>query len=231
MLAQSNLLLTLKIMGSHTYDNKPWEYFGQGRTEMLKFVPDSSRTLLEVGCGKGEFMANIKSRRALHGTGVEPYPEAAVMARQHFDEVLEAGIDDAVAQLLGRSFDCIVFNDVLEHLVDPWAALRMVKPLLSAGGCVVASIPNMRFWPVLKGLFLHGNWEYADTGVLDRTHLRFFTRSTMNDLFTSSGYRIEHMEGINKIALPWKVALLNRLIGNRLDDTRFTQFACVARAA
>jgi 2-polyprenyl-3-methyl-5-hydroxy-6-metoxy-1,4-benzoquinol methylase len=218
-------------MSSHTYDNKPPEYFGQGRSEMLKFVPDSTRKLLEVGCGKGEFVAKLKATRALRTTGVEPYPDAAVEARKHFDVVLESGIDDAVTQLLGCQFDCIVFNDVLEHMVDPWAVLRAIKPLLTETGCVVASIPNMRYWPVLNDLFIHANWEYADTGVLDRTHLRFFTRSTISELFTSSGYRVERMEGINAIELPWKVALLNRLIGQRFDDTRFTQFACVARAA
>lgn len=229
--AQPNLLLNLNIMNSHTYDNKSAEYFGQGRTEMLKFVPDNTRSLLEVGCGKGEFVAKLKAQRALHATGVEPYPDAAAEARQHFDVVLQSGIDDAVAQLPGCQFDCIVFNDVLEHLVDPWAVLRMVKPLLSADGCVVASIPNVRFWPVLNALFQHGEWDYADDGVLDRTHLRFFTRSTMSELFKSSGYRVELMEGINAVELPWKVALLNRLIGQRFNDSRFTQFACVARAA
>ena len=218
-------------MNSHTYDNKPVEYFGQGRTEMMQFVPDNTRTLLEVGCGKGEFVAGLKARHALHATGVEPYTEAAAIARQHFDVILEADIDGALAQLPRHKFDCIVFNDVLEHLVDPWAVLRAVKPLLSEGGCIVASIPNMRFWPVLNELFQHASWKYVDVGVLDRTHLRFFTRSTMSDLFISTGYTVDRMEGINSIKLPWKAALLNLLTGQRFDDTRFTQFACIARSA
>ena len=217
-------------MNSHTYDNKPKEYFGQGRSEMMKFVPGGIRTLLEIGCGKGEFVALLKTQHPIHATGVEPFPEAAAVARRHFDVLFETSIDDALTQMQGQKFDCIVFNDVLEHLVDPWAVLRSVKPLMAENGRVVASIPNMRFWPVLNALFLHGSWDYADAGVLDRTHLRFFTRSTIRNLFDTSGLKVERMEGINKIELPWKIALLNRFIGHRFDDTQFTQFACVARA-
>ena len=218
-------------MNSHTYDNKPKEYFGQGRSEMMTFIPDGVRTLLEVGCGKGEFVALLKTQRPIHATGVEPFAEAAAVARQHFDVLLETSFDEAVAQMQGQKFDCVVFNDVLEHLVDPWAALRSVKPLMAKNGCVVASIPNVRFWPVLNALFLQASWTYADAGVLDRTHLRFFTRSSIRDLFDTTGLRVERMEGINKIALPWKIALVNRLIGHRFDDTQFTQFACVAKMA
>jgi 2-polyprenyl-3-methyl-5-hydroxy-6-metoxy-1,4-benzoquinol methylase len=218
-------------MTSHAYDDKPAGYFDQGRPEMVKFVPETTRTLLEVGCGKGDFVGLLKTKWPIHATGVEPYAQAAEIARQRFDVILESGIDDAIAQLDGAKFDCIVFNDVLEHLVDPWAVLRAIKPLLSNSGCVVASIPNIRFWPVLNALFLHASWEYAEAGVLDRTHLRFFTRSTIQSLFKSSGLQLHRMEGINEIQLPWKIGVLNRLAGNRFGDTRFPQFACVARAA
>jgi len=216
-------------MTSNTYENKPTEYFGQSRPEMMQFVPDSVQTLLEIGCGEGDFVALLKSKRSVHATGVEPFPAAAAIARQRFDVLLENSLDVALVQIQGQKFDCIVFNDVLEHLVDPWAALRLVKPLLAENGCVVASIPNVRFWPVLNALFLRASWIYTDAGVLDRTHLRFFTRSTIRDLFDSVGLKVNRMEGINKIELPLKISLLNRLTGRRFDDTQFTQFACVAR--
>jgi 2-polyprenyl-3-methyl-5-hydroxy-6-metoxy-1,4-benzoquinol methylase len=217
-------------MISHTYDNKPVAYFGLGRDEMLPFVSPSARTLLEVGCGKGAFVASLKARQAIHATGIEPYAAAAALARAHFDEIIELGVDEAVHQLRGRLFDCIVFNDVLEHMVDPWSVLRGVKQLLGPSGRLVASIPNIRYFPVLKPLVLDGSWQYQDYGVLDRTHLRFFTRSGILSLFDLAGYRVEAIQGINATTFSWKVKLLNRLMGGRLDDTRYQQFACVARA-
>ena len=94
---------------------------------------------------------------------------------------------------------------------------------------VVASLPNVRYYPVLKELMLTKNFEDQDSGVLDRTHLRFFTEASMGRLFADTGYRTVSVEGIKTSPLPWKLGLLNKFLYGALDDTRYMQFAVSAR--
>lgn len=95
-------------------------------------------------------------------------------------------------------FDAIFFIDVLEHVLDPWSLLRHAKGDLAPGGRVVAAIPSIQYAPVVRQL-LRGRWDYADTGTLDRTHLRFFTRDTMIEMFMGAGYVVERCEGVNSV--------------------------------
>lgn len=113
--------------------------------------------------------------------------------------------------------------------MDPWVTLASVKPLLAKAGVVVASLPNMRYMPVFKELVLQGSWRYRQDGVMDKTHLRFFTKSSIVALFSDSGYVVDAIAGINGIEFPWKFGLLNALLNQRLADTQYQQYACVAR--
>lgn len=184
--------------------------------------------ILEVGCGEGEFAANLKGERAVNITGIEPFESAASVALARLDRVLVADVNTGIDKLQNERFDCVVCNDVLEHLVDPWDTLKRLHPLVATGGVLVASLPNMRFMPVLKDLVIKGEWRYVGQGVMDRTHLRFFTQKSMRSLFEESGYNVTHMQGINAIQFPWKFRLLNSLTRGALADAQFQQFACVA---
>ena len=218
-------------MSDTSYAAKAQTYFANRREEMLAFVPAAARTVLEVGCGNAEFAELLKSRRAVHVTGIEAFAGAADVARQRVDRLLNCSIEAALPLLGSARFDCIVLNDVLEHLVDPWAVLGQLREWLAPGGVVVASIPNMRYLPVFKDFVLRGLWRYQQEGVMDRTHLRFFTRRSMLELFEAAGYVVQRMQGINPIQVSWKFDLLNALTRQSLADTRFQQFACVARPA
>jgi 2-polyprenyl-3-methyl-5-hydroxy-6-metoxy-1,4-benzoquinol methylase len=219
-------------MSEFSYAAKSVTYFKYGRVEMLPFVPAGARNVLEIGCGEGEFASNLKGAGPdVRVTGVEPFLAAAQVAQGRLDRVLAVDVDAALDQLAGECFDCVVCNDVLEHLADPWAVLRSLRPLLGPRGTLVASLPNMRFMPVFKDLVLKGQWTYTNQGVMDRTHLRFFTRTGMQDLFTTCGFRVRTIEGINSIDFPWKFGLLNRLVGGALSDCRYQQFACVAESS
>ena len=208
-------------------------YYEQSRPEVRPFVPPGCLRVLEIGCSEGRFMAGLKAERAgIYAVGVEPYPDAATKAAGVFDRLVQAPVEAALDQLGDEApFDCVVANDVLEHLVDPWNVLQRICARLAPDGCVVASLPNIRHWPTLNALFLGGRWDYAEAGVLDRTHLRFFTRKSLPELFERAGFALTTCAGINAAELPWKIALLNRMLSGRFDDTRYQQFVCVAHRA
>lgn len=154
--------------------------------------------------------------------GVEPDPVAAARAAAVYDEVIVGHFPECVG---GRTFDCIVMNDVLEHMEDPWSAVAAAAGLLAGDGRIVASIPNVRYIAVLVRLALRGRWDYAESGILDVSHLRFFTRSSIEELFAGEGLVIERLEPINPLLRPGASLLL----WGPLRDTRFMNFAVVAR--
>src|SRR5690606_2217936 len=111
--------------------------------------------------------------------GVEPVATARRLAIDTgaYDEVYGGYFPDAISG--GHRFDCIVFNDVLEHMIDPWSTLESARAFLTPNGKVVASIPNIIYLPTILGVILRRRWDYRDSGVLDRTHLRFFAKANI----------------------------------------------------
>lgn len=194
------------------------------RAEILPFVPPAG-VVLDVGCSRGGFCRVIKRSRP--GTvvwGIEPHAAAAEEARRHADEVV-TGLFPEDLPVAAPPFDVVFFNDVLEHLVDPWDVLAHTRPLLSDRGVVVASIPNVRYWELIYELVFRRDFAYTDAGILDRTHLRFFTRSTMEQLFLAAGYEVERCVPINT-ARSWRVAAMSLVFGR---DIRHMQYVVVAR--
>lgn len=206
-------------------------YYGHPRREMEPFVPATAVAVLDVGCGAGAFAATLRAARtgrALEIWGVELSAEAAERAGTVCDHVL---VGDAVARLRdlpAARFDCIVMNDVLEHLVDPSLLLCEARRVLRPGGALVASLPNVRYFFNVVGLAVHGRWDYVEEGILDRTHLRFFTRSSLAVLFRDAGFTVERIQGINPTG-SLKFRLVNALTLGRWADMRWLQYACVAR--
>lgn len=211
------------------YDHKHQAYFNTQRREMLDFVPVGVGSVLEIGCGAGTFGALVKQERGCVYCGVELAEKAAVHARERLDEVVVANIESDVLPFERRRFDCLVCNDVLEHLVDPWGSLKQLSEFVRPGGFVVASIPNVRFSEVVKDLVFRKRCEYQCEGVLDRTHLRFFTKSTIGSLIGSAGLEVIRLEGINPIKYAWRLQLLNVALLGGLDDMRYPQYGCLAR--
>lgn len=209
-------------------DLKQW-YYGNPREDMVGYVPAGTRRMLDVGCGWGRFSEAAKRRYGIAETwGIELDPEAAAVARERVDHVLNQDAFVALAGMPEGFFDCAVFNDVLEHLVEPQRLLAALRPHLADGATVVASIPNVRYGGVVLDLLLRGRWDYADFGILDRTHLRFFTRASIARMFDETGY---DLVGIDPITPPisrlGRVAA--RLLPPPLRDLGFMQFACRAR--
>jgi SAM-dependent methyltransferase len=110
------------------------------------------------------------------------------------------------------NFDLIIALDVLEHLIDPWSIVRRLHGILNPGGVIIASIPNVGHYSVAVPLVLRGQWNYADEGLLDRTHLRFFTRRTAVDLLTCSGLVIDKIESTHFWQRRYLMKILSRLL-------------------
>lgn len=202
-------------------DDHPYDY---DRAEVLPFVPAGARVVLDVGCSRGGFCDVIKrSHPDVTVWGIEPHAGAAEEAGRRADQVVTGMFPEDLPADAPR-FDVIFFNDVLEHLIDPWGVLSVARDHLSEQGVVIASIPNARNWELIYELVLRRDFAYTDAGILDRTHLRFFTRSTMLDLFRSSGYAVERCEPINT-SRSWKVRLMSILFGS---DIRHLQYVLVA---
>jgi 2-polyprenyl-3-methyl-5-hydroxy-6-metoxy-1,4-benzoquinol methylase len=205
----------------HYYDNE--------RQLMLDYVPTGASRVLEVGCGSGKFGGKLKAQRDCEVWGIEIFPRAAELAAQRLDKVLVVDVEAGKLDLPADYFDCVIYNDSLEHLRDPWQHLRNIQTHLSPGGHVIASIPNIRFYQVMNDLYFKGEWRYQNEGILDQTHLRFFTKKSIREMFEIEGYSLKRLEGINAEDFPWKFGLLNRLLLNRFDEMRYQQFACVAQ--
>jgi 2-polyprenyl-3-methyl-5-hydroxy-6-metoxy-1,4-benzoquinol methylase len=218
-------------MGGGMSEQDRSAYYGHPRREMEPFVPQAAGALLDVGCGAGAFAATLRTARAgrqLEIWGVELSPEAAARARATIDHVLVGDAHACLRELPDARFDCVVMNDVLEHLVEPALLLHEARRVLRPDGVLVASLPNVRYFFNVWDLVVRGRWDYTDEGILDRTHLRFFTRSSLVRLFTEAGFDMVRMQGINPTgSLKFKLANLVTL--GRWADMRWLQFACVAR--
>lgn len=191
------------------YADKPAGYFANARdAEVAPFLTKPAERALEVGCGEGATLAVLKQRGLVRwAAGIEIAPAAAEVARRHLDETLSGNIESIPDAALPADLDLILCLDVLEHLVEPWAVLRRLSGRLRPGGAVIACIPNIRHLGTLGPLLLAGRFDYADSGTLDRGHLRFFTRASIQALFEQAGLAVTRIDA----PVAGKSALLDRL--------------------
>jgi len=176
-----------------TENDKPENYYSHVRKDLFPMIPESAKCILEIGCGEGATGAELKKRQNAFVAGIELNPSSARKAAQALDEVMEGNIETMDLPYSEESFDCIIFADILEHLIDPLSLLKKVRPLLKPGGTVVASIPNVQFYAVV-GQLAEGNWTYQKEGIMDETHLRFFTFKEIEKMFDSAGFDISHTD-------------------------------------
>ncbi len=211
-------------------DSKADSYYQGVREEIIAFIPAGVARVLDVGCGEGGFGSHLKSLRGCEVWGIEIVPAAAAIASNRLDRVLCGDVLEMIDRLPDDGFDVVVFNDVLEHLVDPYRVLDRIRGLIRPQGVVVSSIPSIRYYPVMYALLAHRSWEYEESGILDRTHLRFFTERSIREMYERLGYDILRHEGINRLDhLPLRYRIVNTILRGRLDDMRYVQFPTVAR--
>jgi SAM-dependent methyltransferase len=160
---------------------------------LLRLLPPDARLIIEVGCGAGALAAEYKQvNPTVCYVGVERQGPPAQRAVNRMDRVFTGDAEQVEREQLGieaGTVDCLVYGDILERLTDPWGLVQRQASWLGPNGLVLASVSNVGHWTVLVDL-LRGRWRYQDEGVLDRAHLRFFTREGVIDLFSRAGLRV-----------------------------------------
>jgi len=211
------------------YKEKDESYYSKVRPEMLQYIPNNVKFVLDVGCSKGNFGKTVKKEFNCQVWGVEPDEHSAEIAKEQLDKVFNTIFNDEI-NFNSHKFDCIIFNDVLEHLLDPLQALIDCKKHLNPGGVIVCSIPNFRYFDAIIHILKERDFRYCEEGIFDKTHLRFFTKRSIKRLFLEAGYKINMLNGINSLTFcnskNKKIfKILNFFLFKKIEDMEFLQFA------
>ena len=210
------------------YSVKPARYFSGARKLFVDDLPPNpTARLLEIGCGNGDTAAYArKTGKCGWATGVELCAEPATEAAKQLNQVLVGDLEQMDLPFAPASFDLLIMSEVLEHLRDPWAALRKLHPFLKPGALALAGSPNVAHHSVLRMLW-RGQWDYAPMGIMDKTHLRWFTPATYRGLFEDCGFDVEFSGPA--APLRFKARLFNQLTFGRLQHLLHSQVYLKAR--
>jgi len=174
-------------------------YYRNTRQEILPHVPEGTKRVLDVGCGAGDFGRTLKeTTRVEEVVGIEIVERAWELAKENLDDAILGSIEDMELPFEDDYFDLICCNDVLEHLVDPLDALKKLRRVLRPGGHVIISIPNARYYDIVNAL-ANGRWEYVDAGIMDRTHLRFFTATELVIMLQNADFQLARLEPLSYV--------------------------------
>lgn len=199
-------------------------YFANTRPDIVAELPRPLGRVLDVGCGAGGTSGGLRAAGAEAVVGIEIDPRAAEQARNVLDRVVEAPVEQALDEDLGR-FDTVLCLDVLEHLADPSAVLERLRAISSPGAFLFVSVPNARHYSLVRDLVLRGTFGYGDWGHRDRTHLRWFTPRDARALVADAGWDV--------VGTGWpplgRSRALHRLTGGRSSEFLVGQVYVQAR--
>jgi 2-polyprenyl-3-methyl-5-hydroxy-6-metoxy-1,4-benzoquinol methylase len=183
-------------------DEKPRTYYSPLRSDIADLLPSQVSRSLEVGCGTGSTSGWIKQKYGAYVAGVELCEDAAHEAERSMDLVLIGDVEKMPLPFSPESFDLILCLDVLEHLADPWSSVTRLVSFMKPGASFITSLPNIQHYSTFFNL-LRGRWNYTVQGFMDKTHLRFFVRSTAIAMFEDAGLKVDavkaEMSGIKII--------------------------------
>jgi 2-polyprenyl-3-methyl-5-hydroxy-6-metoxy-1,4-benzoquinol methylase len=213
-------------MNKRIYEEKTLRYFAGVRYDIIKLVQCNNCNVLEIGCGEGNTLLELKRQgkaKFIVGVDIVDLNQSVKL-----DRFILANIETDSIDLSDNYFDIIICADVLEHLVNPWSVLEKIKKFLKPDGIIIASIPNIREFDTLRSIIIRGDFKYVESGVLDKTHLRFFCKKNIIELFERSGYKVEKIT-FNLPPLSFKRKLLLYFSFGLLKDFFVTQYLVVAR--
>ncbi len=204
-------------------------YYHKNRSELLDFIDSPPRFVLEIGCGAGDFGKLLKQRYGSFVVGIEIEPSVASMARNKLDLVYDRSYEEILAQEgFDLKFDLIVLNDVIEHMQNPLNFLKLLKKVASSDGYCLCSIPNFLYVDNLYDIIIKKDFCYKESGILDKTHLRFFTKKSIVRLFENAGYALKTVRPLNyNNSLKWRI--FNAITFGYLMDYIVYQYAVIAK--
>lgn len=203
-------------------------YHGYTRNDVIQLIQvESLPRTLDIGCGSGAFSLRLQSIYGSETWGVEPDQQSYQTSTKILSCALHGTFENNIQNLPRHYFSAIFFNDVLEHTNDPQRCLEQAKDLLAPEGKIYASLPNFIFADNLAQIILKKDWRYEESGILDKTHLRFFTRKSMTRLFFDAGYQVNKIIPLSKVNT-WKWKLLLTLTFNKLEEYSVYQYGIVA---
>lgn len=165
-------------------------YYDNARREIEPLLPANLESVLEIGCGEGNTLLWLQhTGLAKTCKGIEILPDVASRGKAAGLDIIVADIENEGIPFKDQ-YDLVLCLDVLEHLHDPWSTIKVITNSIKPGGYFIASIPNISHISILSDLIFRDQWAYSEAGILDKTHLRFFTRSTAQQLLSSAGLKI-----------------------------------------
>ncbi len=198
-------------------------YFNNARPEIQKLVDSNSKKILDVGCASGFLGYALKIKNNAEVWGIEISKDAAEKAMHKIDKVIIKPVEEAIDYLPDNYFDTIICADVLEHLIDPEEVLKKLKSKLTALGEIIISVPNINHISVILGL-LNCNFEYDEAGILDKTHLRFFTKASFLKMLRRCGLREIHINfNILNESIKFPTKFLQSIKEMGFDEKRFEE--------
>ncbi|MBU0694085.1 MAG: class I SAM-dependent methyltransferase [Candidatus Omnitrophica bacterium] len=196
------------------------------RDVFLSLISVDAKKVLDVGCGEGNLGFKLREK-GIEVVGIEKDEKSYLLAKEKLNRVFLTDVEKFQLPFSKGYFDCIIYADVLEHFIYPLAVLRKHRDFLNNSGYIIASIPNIRYYKIIIRLFLGGSWDYMDKGILDKSHLRFFTLINIKELFADAGYEIVEIKRNFVASRGFKV--LNFFLFNGLKDFLTYQYYIKAR--
>jgi 2-polyprenyl-3-methyl-5-hydroxy-6-metoxy-1,4-benzoquinol methylase len=204
-------------------------YYLNTREEMMDFLPRTAlKNVLEVGCGEGVFGHNLKNVSNCKVTGIEINNKAAMNAKEKLDRVIHGDFCELNVSDLDTNYDLVVMNDVLEHFAYPENILKKINSLQEKGDSIICSVPNVRYARHLLEVIFLKDWRYRSEGILDNTHLKFFTKKSIIRLFEENGYEVVKIKGLRPLN-KFKFFFLDLLLLFRHSDMKYLQYGLHVR--
>lgn len=220
----------------YEYENKEdFDYYYDGRRlDIIDDIPKDKRVYLDIGCGRGGTLQLIKEkskREDLELWGVELVEKAYKEAKNigNRGKVFLGTGEENLTNLPDNYFEVITCLDVLEHMTYPDQFLMKLKSKLKDDGVLITSLPNVRYWTNLFNLIFKKDWKYINAGILDYTHLRFFTSKSILRLHKDCGYRVVEHKGINPFRWKWFSLLVDIFTLGFFRDTKYVQFLTISK--